>query len=1119
MHRLRWLAVILSILLPCAAEAFDVEVRLGALANRGIVDCLERWSPTAQYLGSRIAGTRFVVVPLDHDQIKQAAQLGSVEFLLANPLIYATLEYLYGAERIATMKSRVPGGGTATRYGAVIFSRADRDDIQTLADIAGKRFAAVQESSLGGWQMARRELFERRLEPTLEGGMLRFLGTHDAVVLAVRDGEADVGTVRTDTLERMEAAGQIRSADFRVLPVPGVDTGQFPFLCSTRQYPEWPMARLRHTPLELAEQVAVALLQMPQDSPEALAGGCAGWTIPLSYESVHECLRVLKEGPYRWLGRITTADLLQQFGMWIVAGGLLFLGLGTITGVIVHYNRRIAQTNARLTVEIADHWLTDQALKQAKEQAESATRAKSEFLAKMSHEIRTPMNGVIGAADLALSEQLPPKIANYLQIIHKSAYSLLGIINDILDFSKIEAGRLELNLRPFDLVDTIDAVVDLFITKTAEKGIELLADLAPEAPRSLVGDPVRLQQVLTNLLSNAFKFTDSGGLIVLAVRPIRITPHHVRLEFSVKDTGCGIDPAFRDRLFEPFSQADDSSTRHHEGTGLGLSICKQIVTLMDGTIWLQSAPGRGSTFFFTVLLARQEVERPRQQITPADIQGRQVLVVDDCAESRQILSRILSSFQFAVDTAASGEQALAQIRATAPDLILLDHRLPDQPGLDVARRIRSEIGSDVPILLMSSMGASTTQAGDAPTAINGLLTKPIYPSSLFNAILEVFGRRTDSCDIGRDIPVTTRSAFYRSRLRGLRVLVAEDNPTNQQIARAVLESAGIAVEIAPDGEAAVAAALAGHFDAIFMDLQMPRLGGLEATQRLRAAERTARIPIIAMTAHAMKGDEEKCLEAGMDGYVAKPINQDRLFMTLWRLVGPREAPAAAQACPLPAAAAPPSGALPANLPGIELDRLRAALPLDEQTLRAVLAGFYRTNLDSAARLREAHSSGERQRLGELAHSLKGAAAGIGAVALSQAADALEAACRDASAPPPDDESVRVVIEALERVCSGLQPLDQPQSSAAGTPLAPSPAAPTAHAMSLLAELAEALRQADPEGSRNTLDQLRQELNHPLLTQLASQIAAYDFDEALQTLEQMTTVVSEGPEASSGADAT
>ena len=468
------------------SEEAPQQVLIGVLAKRGVERCLEKWSPTADYLSSRISGKRFVIVPLEYDQIIDPSRLENLDFIICNPSIYVDLEIGYGAMRIATLNN-LHAGRSFTRYGGVIFSRQARSDIRSLEDLKGKSFMAVEEDSLGGWHAAWRELAARGIDPFRDFKNFHFAGTHDAVVLAVRDGLTDAGTVRTDTLERMQTENKIDLNDFFIIPVDGVTHENLPFVASTRLYPEWPIAKMGRTSDELGVAVAIALLQITPDDPAAVAGRYAGWTIPLNYQDVHDLLRELKIGPYRDLGKITFADVLKKYWYWLelIAAGFLILAGFTVT--IMKLNRRLKASHFRLEAEVGERRLVEKRLIQARDQAEAATRAKSEFLANMSHEIRTPMNGVIAAAELALSEKLPERAAHYLEIIHTSGYSLLGIINDILDFSKIEAEKMALEARPFMLDEILDNVVDVFHNKVAENRIELLGGYRPRCSQGAGG--------------------------------------------------------------------------------------------------------------------------------------------------------------------------------------------------------------------------------------------------------------------------------------------------------------------------------------------------------------------------------------------------------------------------------------------------------------------------------------------------------------------------------------------------------------------------------------------------------------------------------------------------------
>ncbi len=744
------------------------------------------------------------------------------------------------------------------------------------------------------------------------------------------------------------------------------------------------------------------------------------------------------------------------------------------------------------------------ALRKAKEEAVAANLAKGSFLATMSHEIRTPMNGVIAAAELSLAEDLPDKAVRYLEIIHTSAYSLLGIINDILDFSKIEAKKLELEARPFMLDEILDRVVDAFYSKVVEKGIELLADIDPKIPAVLIGDSLRLQQILTNLVSNAIKFTDNGGVILIRIRRSETTEF---LRFTVKDTGTGIAPEQLPRLFEPFSQVDDSTTRKYEGTGLGLAICKQLVSLMGGTIWAESTLGKGSTFSFTARFTPSEGMAPPTFKPPSSLEKIRMLVVDDCKDSLMIMKQMLDSFGFPVKTVDSAEKALHILQTDTAgkpsvDLILMDWKMPGMDGLTAARRIRRDLKRDTVILLMTAFEEPGVREEAEKAGINGFLAKPIYPSELFNAVMNAFGETAVKSEIARH-RFTTRESIYRERLRGCRVLLVEDNPTNREIATAVLQTAGIQVATATNGREALSAAIDGNgdFDAILMDIQMPEMDGLEATRAIRGSPDVQQVPIIAMTAHAMKGDEEKCLAAGMDGYVSKPINQDRLFHTLWRnikrLPGPRLVSA-----PDPIAVETDVDPLPDHLPGIHIRETIAALRIDPSTFLKILVGFTAHNADTAVTLENLLAKREYDTLRQLAHTLKGSAANIGATTLSASARELEKALTDPDAC--DDNTISVLsketIRLLAEVRGGIESI---------TPTAPEPvfditAADPAQRSKALDRLIKALQLADPEVIAPRFTEACPHLPAKVRAEVRTHINAYDYDKALKRIRRVLT---------------
>lgn len=1081
-------------------------IKIGVLAKRGTEQCLVQWSPTADYLSGKIDGFFFEIVPLGYDEVYPAVENMEVDFILTNPAYYAAIEQWYGVIRIATLKNRFMDSA-CIRYGGVIFRLKNRDNIRGIEDLVGKSFMAAHEHSFGGWISVWRELKERGVDPHRHFSSLQFAGDHDGVVFAVRDGLVNAGSVRTNILEVMAAEGKIDIDEFFVFKWPGDDNPDFPFIRSTRLYPEWAMARLPVASEELAEKVTVALLQMPSDSQAAKAGEHFGWTIPRDYQPVHECLRYLKLEPYQDLGKITLQDIIRQYWHWFVFLGVAFVLLTAFTGVVLRQNDHIQESRRRLAQEVEQRRKTDEELKVAKKAAEEANKAKSEFLANMSHEIRTPMNGVIAAAELAMHEQLPPKVSKYIKIIMTSAHSLLGLINDILDFSKIEAGKLSIESQTFMLDEIVDRVVELFFNSASAKRIELLVHMDPEVPRALIGDPMRLQQILTNLVGNSVKFTKKGGFILIGAKASILSNSNIELNMWVKDTGVGISKEYQKNLFQPFTQADASDTRHYEGTGLGLSICKRLVDMMDGRIWVESEPGKGSTFNFTAKLKKALHEPARVFVPPAELKFLHVLVVDDCEDSRTIVTKYLESFGFTVEIAESGKRALKMAenrekQGTPFNLVVMDWLIPEIDGLEVSRRIREKSASAPPIIMMTAFGSDMEKAEAEKIGIQGFLTKPIYQSTLFNAIMDAFGKEGYK-KMPPQSRLMTDSNIYKRRLKGFRVLVVEDNPTNQEIAVAILESAGIIPDTAINGSVAVEKIIKNKYDAVLMDIQMPEMDGFQATRKIRQDLSITDLPIIAMTAHAMCGDEEKCMISGMDGYVAKPVEQSRLFHLLWRLLKNRRPVLEAE--PLPSQTETgtrgtgfDTRALPDKVPGIHIREALDNLRLEPAVYRRIIFGFQKNNLNIMESMQKALDEMDTDRLKALAHSLKGSSSNVGAHDLESESKKLEAAAAnqlDRSALEPLVQKVGDTLNIVLGSISQLENADEDE------PLVDTsdPTSDNGSFKKVVDELAESLCRADPEEINRILGHVKGFAQWRRYSAVERLIKQYDYDEALEIL--------------------
>ncbi|MCP4753698.1 MAG: response regulator [Proteobacteria bacterium] len=771
-------------------------------------------------------------------------------------------------------------------------------------------------------------------------------------------------------------------------------------------------------------------------------------------------------------------------------------------------NRELEQRVEERTLELKR---TNIELLEAKETADAATLAKSNFLANMSHEIRTPMNGVIVAADLALSEKVSPKVKHFIKIIQTSGYSLMGVINDILDFSKVEAGKLDLEARPFLLNEVLDDAVAMFVNKAGDKEIELLLDIDPVIPNALVGDQLRIRQILTNLLSNAFKFTKKSGIITVGIKEAGTQPtrqDQVRLNFYVKDTGVGLTKDQQSRLFQPFTQADTSTTRQYGGTGLGLSICKRLTDMMDGKIWVESEPEKGSTFQFTLLLKKQPLEKEPTLVVPQDLQNLTILVVDDNGESRRLLSRQLQHLGFQAESASSARQAVDVLRTDHErerpfDLILMDWKMPEMDGIEAVRRIRRDLNLNTPIVLMSVFGLETEPINAQEEKIDGLLSKPVGFWSLFYTVLDVFGQAEPyGRKTGINIPAYT--SLYKNHVRGMRILVAEDNPTNQDIALAILENVGISVQIANNGREAVTAVQDTPFDAVLMDIQMPEMDGYEATRIIRNDPNLASLPIIAMTAHAMKGDQEKCLQAGMNDYISKPINQDKLFQILSKNVKYESLPISFREIRTRTQRnlTDVSHALPANLPGIAVKNALNELDINDDTYKRILLVFYNNSKNVMQSIQEAFDKKEWHSLWDLAHNIKGSAANIGADKVETTAYALEIGGRNASNIPDGDVPGQKMVDALKKdldqVFESIQSLSEQlenHSEKASEEITD----PTRLSYAVK-HLARALELADPEETNIHLKTVRKHLDSTDIQAIEDKIDNYDFDDALEILK-------------------